>query len=101
MAFFHWRRGPTACTPTRVPRWGPRPARTDADASAAASLGRRRRMAAGADLGDCRDPPTSPASPTHLTSPASPTHLTSPASPTHLTSPGPPWPPELTGRIAI
>ena len=22
----HWRRGPTACTPTRLPRWGPRPA---------------------------------------------------------------------------
>jgi nucleoside-diphosphate-sugar epimerase len=25
LAFLHWRWGPTACTPTRLPRWGPRP----------------------------------------------------------------------------
>src|SRR5204862_7642171 len=94
--FLHWRRGPTACTPTRLPRWGPRPAansrrhrasgfpvlrravaagasctgggapppaRTNADASATASLGRRRRMAAGAPVVFIRILPVLPVPP--------------------------------------
>src|SRR5204862_609294 len=55
--FLHWRRGPTASTPTRVPRWGPRPPRTDADTAPPGFAVLRRGVAAGASCTCAAAPP--------------------------------------------